>query len=39
MESEDQILRQLALEKSPVKRMTEHLAIPITSTKNVIPHE
>lgn len=36
MESENQILRQQTLLNSPVKRMSEHLSIPTTPTKQVL---
>lgn len=36
MESENQILRQQSLMHSPVKRMSEHLSIPTTPTKQAV---
>jgi len=36
MEAENQVLRQQTLLQSPVKRMTEHLSIPTTPTKQVL---
>ncbi|KAK1260558.1 hypothetical protein QJS04_geneDACA002230 [Acorus gramineus] len=39
MESEDQILRQQALPHSPIKRMSEHLAIPTHKTLENGHHE
>ncbi|KAK1266822.1 hypothetical protein QJS04_geneDACA000156 [Acorus gramineus] len=39
MESEDQILRQQALLRPPIKRMSEHLAIPTNKTPENGHHE
>ncbi|CAL9106643.1 unnamed protein product [Musa textilis] len=36
LESEDRILRQQAMLHSPIKRMSEHLSIPVTPTNQVL---